>query len=301
VATIGTPGVAAVVLHYRNWPGVRGCLEDLTSQTAVLEGVTVVDNASADGSTAELQRYVSESGDRFELRVMAANNGYAAGMNAGIRAVRDRHRPAYVLLCTHDARLEPTCVAALVAALEADPAAAVAGPLLGWATRPGQVWSVGGEVSARTGRPFHLRVPGDLESLRGRSPQQRSWLDGALLLVRADVIDEVGLLDESFFMYIEEVEWQLRIRDSGRMAVWVPSAVAWQEPGMAPPYLEQRNRVLLYRVRGQPWLVVTAVAAGGRAALRDLVHGRGGAVHLRLRGVAHGLTGKLDRRLAARR
>lgn len=290
------------MLNYRNSAGVLAVLADLAEQTCAPERVLVVDNASGDGSAARIQQGIESLGIAARIHQMAANNGYAAGMNAGIReATSNAAKPDLLLLCTHDVRLERTCLERLVGALAAHDGAAVAAPLLGWASRSEQVWSSGGAVSTGTGRPHHLGTGRPIDVARTEAPQTVAWLDGAVLLVQRVVAEQVGPMDESFFMYSEELEWLLRVTDTGRTLLVVPDAVAWQEPGMAPPYLEQRNRVQLYRVRRKPWYVATSVVAGFRAAARDALHGNAGSARLRLAGVMHGLTGQLDREKALRR
>lgn len=302
MSTINRPRVTAIVLNYRNWPGVRDLLGDFVGQTLAPLDIVVVDNASGDGSAAQIQGDAERTGRRIHLLEMVSNNGYAAGINAGITWALSREEASeYLLLCTHDVRLELTCVERLVAALEVDRQAAVAGPLLGWASRPALVWSAGGSLNARTGRPFHQGAGAALDAARGKPSTSAAWLDGAVLLVRRSAVDEVGLLNESFFLYTEEIEWLLRMADRGHSAIVVPDAVAWQEPGMTPPYLEQRNRVLLYRLRREPRLVAVGVAAGLAAASRDAIRGDGRRARLRGIGVIHGLTGRLDRDLAGQR
>jgi GT2 family glycosyltransferase len=291
----GRPRVAAVVLHFRFWPGVEHCLDALREQSAALVATVVVDNASSDAS-AEAIRSAHPGLSVVEL---ATNDGYAAGMNAGVAAV-DGDDPDWLLLCTHDAVLDPDCLERLLAIGEADPSIGALGPLLGWRSRPDVVWSAGGALR-RSGRPVHVRPRGDIASARLCRTADRDWLDGAVLLVRRTAWKAIGGFDESFFLYCEEVEWLLRAHDHGWRVVCEPSAVARQEPGQAPPYLETRNRIRLHLIRRSPLGVAAAVAAGLRAAARSALAGRRDLALLRLAAVRDGLSGRLDRARALRR
>lgn len=288
--------VAAVVLHYRFWPGVAGCLTDLEEQGLRLIQTIVVDNASDDGSPDA----VAGGYPGVEVLRLPVNDGYAAGMNAALRSL-DLSSVDYVLLCTHDVRLEPDCLSQLVAEAESDAEIGVVAPLLGWRSRPDEVWSAGGLVRPLTGRPAHRRSDSSLATARRARVTDCAWVDGAVMLVRANVFERIGWFDERFFLYSEELEWLRRVRRAGDRVVVVPGAVAWQEPGMAPPYLETRNRILLYRRPKDGWYLVMAVLAGLTAAVRSMRAGRWREARLRLVAVADGLSCRLRREIALQR
>ena len=288
--------LGAVVLNYRNWPGVRRCLDDLSRQSAEPSKIVLVDNASGDGSADR----VSDAYPEVDVLRLSSNNGYAAGMNAGLRSL-DLLSFDFVVLCTHDVQLESDCLEQLIAVAESDRRTAVLAPLLGWASRRDQVWSAGGTIRRATGRPGHVRTPSLIADARREPLEDRVWVDGAVMLVRSDVFGEVGWLDERFFLYSEEVEWLRRVRATGRRVVTVPNAVAWQEPGMAPPYLETRNRILLYKRGRDAWYLALAIVAGLTASLRSLRAGRRAEARLRLVAVVDGITGRLRRDLALQR
>ena len=292
-ASIRTVRVAAVVLHYRFWPGISSCLDGLRAQSLPATQTLVVDNASADGSADA----IAEAYPQAELLRMGSNDGYAAGINAGLRAL-DLAALDYVL---HDARFEPDCLEQMVAAAEGERTIGVVGPVLGWASRPDEVWSTGGMLRPVTGRPWHMRKPLYLDAARHGPVADRAWVDGAVMLARTSVFDRAGCFDERFFLYSEELEWLRRVRSAGDRVVVAPAAVALQEPGMAPPYLETRNRILLYRRPKDVWYLLVAVLSGFAAAGRSMRAGRWREARLRLVAVADGLSCRLRRELALQR
>jgi GT2 family glycosyltransferase len=295
-ASIRTVRVAAVVLHYRFWPGIATCLDGLQAQTLSATRTLVVDNASDDGSADAIAKAYPQA----DLLRMESNDGYAAGMNAGLRSL-DLAALDFVLLCTHDVRFEPDCLERLVSAAEHDHTIGVVGPVLGWSSRPNEVWSAGGMLRPVTGRPWHLRKPHHLDEARLGPVADRAWIDGAIMLARTSVFERAGCFDERFFLYSEELEWLRRVRSAGDRVVVAPSAVAWQQPGMAPPYLETRNRILLYRNPKDAWYLLVAVVAGVLAAVRSLRAGRRPEAKLRLLAVIDGLSSRLRRGIALQR
>ncbi len=284
--------VGVVILHYRFWPGVSQTLEAVEAQSLAAAVVVLVDNGSAEGDMEALLRA------HPEVRVVAApdNGGYAHGMNLGRRALPEVEA---VLFLTHECLLAPDALAELAARLEQAPDVGMVGPLLGWRSRPAEVWSGGGGLGRRTGRPFHHQQPA-LMADWGSVPVRRRWLDGAALLVRTDVLDRVGGFDEGYFLYCEEVELAVRTALAGWGVECVPAARAWQEPGMAPPYLETRNLLrLLARSRGLRRYLLPALLDTAGSVLRGLSAARGSSGRrvalLRWAGARDALLGRLDR------
>lgn len=178
---------------------------------------------------------------KIQVIRLGRNLGYAAGMNAGIRH-HLRRGVARVLILTREVRLRPRAVDLLVEAARRDPRFGVLGPALWWRgeDRPfsygGRRWPAGEVGHFRERRPT-ANVNGIAEC---------DWIDGAAMLVDAEVFRQVGLLDERFFLYFEETEFCLRaVRMGWRVGV-VLGAVAEQAPGAsrwpgAYAYLISRN------------------------------------------------------------
>jgi GT2 family glycosyltransferase len=152
------------------------------------------------------------------------NLGYAAGMNCGIAWLRDREA-RLLLLLTHDARLRPGGLDALLAAAESAPAYGILAPALVVAGTD-EPFSYGG-LSRRSGATEHIRARPGAQS--GIAPCD--WVDGGTLLVRAEAIERVGVFEERFWSYCEESELCLRVRRAGLGVGVVLGAVADQDPG----------------------------------------------------------------------
>jgi GT2 family glycosyltransferase len=236
--TTGRWKVGAVVLHYRFWPEVRSTLSALLSQSRPPDRVVVIDNDSGDGSAAHLR----QSFPGIEVIEAGANLGYGGGMNLGLKHLL-KHEMDAILLLTHECRLAPDALAALVLRLQEEPSVGAVGPLLAYRSRPAVVFSAGGEIDRTLWRPRHFHEPRLVAEWAGRPPRRAEWLDGEALLLRSDTVLEMGMLDESYFLYFEETEYLLELGRRGWAVECVPAAVAWQEPGKLPTYLWIRNRL----------------------------------------------------------
>ena len=243
--------VAVVVLHYRNWPGIRRTLDAVLDQGVDPSDVTIVDNASGDGSVREIATHYSS----MNVIELEANNGYATGMNAGLRSRASSHDAA--LLITHDCVLGDGALGVLTSRLEADERVGAVGPLLAWRSDPERVFSGGGTLVAPHYDPDHLWWREEVVSHAAEPPWAVHWLDGACVLLRTSVFRSLGGFDEDYFLYFEEVDYLARVRRAGWRVECVPMALAWQEPASSlPGALWVRNR-LRFLWRNAPYSAVT--------------------------------------------
>jgi GT2 family glycosyltransferase len=197
----------AVVL---NWNGGEDTVDALES-LGVIPAICV-DNGSTDGSDALVAARLPD----VELLQTGANLGFAAGNNVGIRRALEQGAD-WVLLLNNDAAAEPGLATALErAALERPDAGLLACKIV--FDDGGGVQYAGSSFNARLGYSGRVQTKGaDVLREVGRA-------DGAALAVSRVALERVGLLDEALFMYVEDVEWSLRIRRAGFAVVFVPDA-----------------------------------------------------------------------------
>lgn len=216
-----------IVNHNHHW-AVRKCVESLYSlpDRATFE-VVLIDNAPTDG-TAE---WAASRYPRMTIRRNSVCRGFAANANAGIRAL-DRGR--YALLLNPDVICIPGLLDRLVRFMREHPAAGIAAP---------QLYYPNGALQPN-GRRFPTPPTLALRALRldtvWRSPRLRrylmagerpggsevDWVTGAVLLARRAAMESVGLLDERYFLYWEDMDWCYRMRRAGWSVHRVPEARA---------------------------------------------------------------------------
>jgi GT2 family glycosyltransferase len=199
---------------FRSAAHLGGCFDALFRAAAGLAlELVVVDNASGDGTPALVER--AAPGAR--LIVNEINRGFAAAVNQAGRAAAGRH----LLLLNPDARPEPDCIRRLLAELEATPGAALVAPQL--------VYEDGAVQPSAWPAPGLLALGYDALLLHNLWPRSRlrqvsapgsgavdvDCLSGACLLVRRQVFEALGGLDERFFIYYEDTDLGLRARRAG--------------------------------------------------------------------------------------
>jgi GT2 family glycosyltransferase len=220
-------GVTAIVLTYCNEAEAADCIESLAKSRYDNLTVLLVDNASPDGSGERLRARFPH----IEHLRAPVNGGYTAGNNRGIEWALARGDD-YLLLLNDDTEMDPECIPLLVRAAAETGAAAVAPQMLYFA-EPDVVWYGGGNLSLTRLLPTHT-----LENQRRDPSQTRrqvSFVCGCCVLIRADAMRRVGLFDERFFTYVEDVDLSLRLTRAGYTMLYEPEAILYHRIGRAVP------------------------------------------------------------------
>lgn len=206
------PLVYILVLNYRAWRDTLLCLKALERLEYPNYRLLVLDNASDNDAVAQLRAAFPQ----LELIVLERNLGFAGGNNVGLRRAL-AEGAAYVWLLNPDTISEPGALAAMVERAEQDPRIGAVGAVLYEMDNPAQVqaWG-GGEVVLSWGLIRLLTHP--------RQAARLSYISGASLLVRRAALEQVGLLDEGFFMYGEDCDYGLRLRKAGFLLAVAPQA-----------------------------------------------------------------------------
>ncbi|RME33019.1 MAG: glycosyltransferase family 2 protein, partial [Thermoflexia bacterium] len=215
---------------------LRACLQSVRAdleRSGLDAPIWVVDNGSADSTPEMVRREFPD----VHLMALGENVGFAGGNNRALCAVLDvpvPRRPRYLWLLNPDTEVLPGATAALVGALEQNPRAGVAGPKLlypdgsfqhGAFRFPGLV-QLAFDLFSLPARlyetPLNGRYPRRL--YEGQSPFPVDHPLGAAMMVRTETVDQVGLMDEGYRLYCEEIDWCWRMRRAGWGALCVPQA-----------------------------------------------------------------------------
>ena len=216
--------LAVIVLGWNGLALTRATLDSL-ARCRVPAGwrarVIVVDNGSTDGSPAA----IATEYPAVELIALPENRRFAGGNNVGLARALEDGADA-VMLLNNDVQADPGLYEKLLAALEENPDAGAAAPLIYHAAPTDLVWYAGGRCVRALAHASHR---GLRRRDRGqfRSIEETGYLTGCCLLATADAWRKVGLLDERYFIYAEDADWSLRARAAGYRLLFVPTARLW--------------------------------------------------------------------------
>ncbi len=265
------------IVNYRTADLTIKCLRSLVHEVSTLPGmqVVVVDNASGDGSAAKIAQAIAAEdwASWASLLPSALNGGFASGNNAAIRpALQSADPPPYYLLLNPDTEVRPHALKTLIDFMTAHRDVGIAGSSL--EEVDGTLW------------PYTFRFPSILSELDGglrlgfvsklltkwviaqamtQEAQPVDWLPGACMMIRREVFDAIGLMDEAYFLYYEETDFCLQAKRAGWPCWYVPQSrvmhISGQSTGVTgnhslpkrqPTYLfDSRRR---YFVKNHGWL-----------------------------------------------
>ena len=263
------PHVTVIVLNWNGWQDTLQCLDSLTQQDYQNMSIIVVDNASTDGSQDHILTWPENGGKvwmRRQFVIDAAtpesplpdtlqngdyvfiqsgiNGGFAAGNNLGIRLAL-KHQAVYVWILNNDTEVHPAALDALVSCSEGDLAIGMCGSILIYHDSRNQIQACGG------GNFDYWRASGR-QIGHGLDPQEKlnailatplTYIAGASLLARAEMIRDVGAFEERYFLYYEEIDWAERAK-AWKMAV-APESIVYHKEGASIGTSDRGRRSVL--------------------------------------------------------
>jgi GT2 family glycosyltransferase len=224
--------ISAVVVSYNTRALLRDCLRSIYHSTVVPNEVFVVDNASSDGSV----EMVRAEFPGVTVIALERNLGFAGANNIALR----QFSGSRVLLLNPDAVLAPDALGTLSAALTRWSHAAAVGPYV--KNPDGSTQSCGyrfptllGEIrqSRRIDRALGWVAGPNVPQPPATAEGEVDWADGCCLLIRREALAAVGLLDEQYFLYTEELDWCFNARKAGWQIVAVPTATVKHHRGQS--------------------------------------------------------------------
>jgi len=280
-----TMPLLVAVVNYRTAQLTINCLRSLAAEVTTLPGmqVVVVDNASNDGSVEQITNVIQTEGweDWVSVKASPVNGGFSYGNNTAIQPfLESTNPPPYYLLLNPDTEVRPNALKILVDFMEQHPTVGIAGS--GIENEDGTLWpiafrfpSLWSELDGglRLGIVTKLLSKWVVAQQMTETAQAVDWLPGASMMIRREVFERIGLMDEQYFLYYEETDFCLQAKRANWPCWYVPQSrimhISGQstgvtsktgEPKRCPQYVFDSRRY--YFVKNHGWLY---------AVLTDLV------------------------------
>lgn len=242
------PKVSVVVLHWNHEHDTRDCVKSLLSCSYQNLEILLVDNGSANASGEKLHR-------EFPSVVFLHNEtnlGFSGGNNVAIRHSLQRGA-RYVVLLNNDTIVDPNFINPLVELAESTPTIAAIGCKIYFHDQQTTFWYAGGVFRTRTGVAQH-RGMHEADAGRYEGIEETDFVTGCMMFLRREALEQIGLLESSFFAYFEDADWCLRARRAGWRIVFNPHSKIWHKVSSTTTidspfylYLTMRNKILMIR------------------------------------------------------
>lgn len=289
------PRVSILILNWNGWRDTTECLESVYQTTYPNYEVVVIDNCSANNSVEKIKEWADgktpveskffkynsdgkpikyikydrataeRGGDEREEEIKdlpsnkkiviiqtGENLGFAGGSNIGIRYVIEKGSD-YVLLLNNDTVVDKEFLEPLIKTAESNKENGIVGPKIYYYYDPEIIQAAGGKVSW-TG--LHSLI-GEKEKdiCQHDKIKEVGFISGAAMMIKRHVTEDVGLFDEDYFLYTEDVDWCYRVSKKGYKLIYIPSSKVWHKGSSSirktknstPLYYRTRNKILFMR------------------------------------------------------
>lgn len=222
---LSSPKVSIIILHLGDVQLLNECLRFCNQISYLNYDIIIVQNGSI--SNLSITTVEKSSIHVSALLQSSENIGYARGNNLGIKKAL-KQEADYILLLNDDTIVSPHFLGFLVEEGEKSSSVGMLGPKIYYTDEPKKIWFAGARFDSRTCAVSTIGFDqGDQHE--DSLPVESDYISGCALLIKREAIEKIGLLDERFFLYWEDVDWGLWAKKTGFKNIVVPSAKIWHK------------------------------------------------------------------------
>ncbi|MBT5224936.1 MAG: glycosyltransferase family 2 protein [Candidatus Marinimicrobia bacterium] len=215
----------SVNIFVLNWNGrdlTLDCLASLEKVTYSNANVIVIDNGSTDDSVVSIKDKYPET----DIIEFSTNLGFAGGNNAGFQSTANK--ADYTIFLNNDTIVDPYFVEPLINELEIKSNTKQTAPKIYYADKPETIWFAGGKVNLWTGFIRHIGIR-KKDSHDYSKKREIDYATGCCICMRTQDFESIGLFDQTFPMYAEDVDLSIRLKQKGGSIVFIPKSKVWHK------------------------------------------------------------------------
>jgi hypothetical protein len=240
-----SPFVIVTVLNFNRAEDTIACVRSILACDYQDKVIIVFDNCSSDDSVEQFKRSLPG----IEVVEIEKNRGYTGGVNVSLSYAKAK-QPDYILVINNDTEVDKFFLRHLVDSLEFDRNAAVACGTIFCHHDRSRIWYGGGRLVPWRGLAIHENKGRLLQEADLGKPKLVSFVTGCMILFRSSSLNAIGMEDERFFLYLDDVELSARIQSRGYSLLYVPKSIIYhkvlgERESSFKLYYSVRNRLLL--------------------------------------------------------
>jgi GT2 family glycosyltransferase len=246
--------VAIIILNWNSAEITVDCLKSLSQVKYDDFKIFLIDNGSKDGSVDVIKSEINMP----NLRVVSLkhNYGFTGGNNIGFKIAKEEYNPDHYLLLNNDTIVQDNFLRLMVSSMEKDRSIGIVVPKIFFYEPSASIYYAGGYLNLISGLGEHYFWKKDDVPAKTNISKEVSFANGCSMLIKKEVVDLVGLLDDDFFANIEDVDYSYRVTKAGYKIFYEHGAVLWHREGFVSKknvgqwfriYLSTRNIILFQR------------------------------------------------------
>jgi len=216
--------VAIILLNWNNFNYTIECIRSLIKTTYKNKKIFIIDNASTDKSVEKIKK-------EFPWIHIILNNknlGFTGGNNVGIK-IALKEKFDYIMLLNNDTVVDKLFIEPLLNSFDLRTGAVQ--PLILNYYNKNIIWNFGGEINKKFGIFKSIGKKKSIQNLKNLNQKYTEWISGCCFMIKSSIIEKVGLLDNNFFVYFEDVDWSIRISKKKYNLKVVPKSIIYHHEG----------------------------------------------------------------------
>ncbi len=230
------PLTAIIILNWNLPSDTAECINSILASKTTNYSIIIVDNNSSDDS---IEQFKQKFGTKITLLQNQENLGFAAGVNVGIQYAL-KLQAEYIILLNNDTIVDSNMIEELKKAAAKTPEIGLLSPAVFYADTPEKVWRYGD--NERPWLPIPLKISTKETARHLPNAFQLDYITFCCALIKRQVFEHIGLLDERFFMYFEDADFCRRTREAKFKIYCVPKARMWHKVSLSAVKDKPRNR-----------------------------------------------------------
>lgn len=237
--------IFVILVNFNNYNLTIDCINSIQKSTYKNCNIVVVDNASSDESYLVLTDEYKDDDGVFIIK-SNENNGFSAGNNIGINYALEKNAD-YIMLLNNDTIIDEKMIEILHSRASDK---VVTTPKMYYFSKPNIIWYAGGEIDYKSGEIRHIGL-NKIDAEKYSIERTCSFVTGCCVMLHRDLFEKVGALDECYFMYGEDVDYSIRLKNAGIDILFIPDAKLWHKVGGSSVtsklniYYDTRNKLFL--------------------------------------------------------
>lgn len=217
--------IAIILVNYNGFDDSVACVRSILSSEYTNYRIILVDNGSRDQEKILRNEFLNTNAD---IVISEKNLGFSGGNNIGIQYAQEKYDPEYFLLLNNDTVIVENTLSNLMSHSNLVEKTGLVTGKIYYYSNPETTWYAGGIFNFNTGIADQPLL-GTGETYSKNGCVEVTFATGCVMLLHKSVIDEVGLLDEEYFLYAEDTDYCCRIMQAGYKLIYVPSAVIYHK------------------------------------------------------------------------
>lgn len=250
---MNTPFVYIIILNWNGYDITLDCLNSLLKIDYINFKILVVDNGSTDNSKQKIQNFIGGL-SRISILILDKNYGFTGGNNMGVDHVLKSDKPDYFLFLNNDTEVDPCFLSKMVVLAESNDQTVAVVPKIYYFDNPNLLWYAGGYINKISCIGEHFGK-NKFDSAKYSYSKRVTFMNGCAMLIKASIINELGLFDDNLFANCEDVDLSLRILQSGKNIMYEPNAKVWHKVSYSFKrnnkwfgfYIATRNLIILQK------------------------------------------------------